>query len=181
MQCITIAFWQVNYALKSGKFQDAAFIRSSMQGGVDRTLFQPCDGMFNNFFWPCFPEVVFIIGIPFPPCFHFMETLMLKITALFMQLEPLPRSRGRIIWNDKGNNRNLFFKWICLMCLWTWISQVFKDPSVWRGQTLPELQASRQETGDSSVRGGPVMVPRAQRSSSPMLGTGETHGKSLRD
>ena len=118
MQCITIAFWQVNYALKSGKFQDAAFIRSSMQGGVDRTLFQACDGMFNNFFWPCFPEVVFIIGIPFPPRFHFMETLMLKITALFMQLEPLPRSRGRIIWNDKGNNRNRYFKWICLMCLW---------------------------------------------------------------
>ena len=61
------------------------------------------------------------------------------------------------------------------------ISQVFKDPSIWRGQTLPEFQASRQETGDSSVRWGPVMVPRAQRSSSPMLGTGETHGKSLRD
>lgn len=108
MQCITAAFCLVNYAFKSDKFQDAAFIRNPVPGGVDSAVFQACDRMFNNFFWLRFPEVVFIICI-LPHPFHFIKTLMLEIIALFMHLEPLPRSKGSIIWNDKGNDSNSFF------------------------------------------------------------------------
>lgn len=40
MQCITVAFGLVNYASKTDKFQDAAFIRSAEPGAVDSAVFK---------------------------------------------------------------------------------------------------------------------------------------------
>ena len=143
MQCITAAFWLVNYAFKSDKFQDAAFIRSSVPDGVDvlsSKLVTECLITFSD----CASRRWYLIICILPPLFlskHWCWRLLLYLCIWNLFLV----QRAASFEMTKAMTTIVFFEPISLTCPWAWTSWFFKDPSVWRSHALLEFQVFRQE------------------------------------